>query len=451
MSDQTKATWRFPKEFWAANFTELFERMAYYACLIYLVVYLTREVGFDDSQAGTIAALFAFFTWLIPSFMGALADKWGFRLALSLAYTFLTLGYLLLGLFPVKAVTFIALILIMLGLATVKPVITGTSTRCSDEHNRARAFSVYYLIVNFGAFVGKLLADPVRSYFRDDIAGITGLREVNYYAALAAFIGLIITLVAYRTKHEPGKGKSFREIISGLGTVVTNGRFMCLIFITAGFWFIQGQLYATMPKYLLRIVSDFAKPGWLANVNPLAVALFVVPVTYLVRKIRPVSSIGIALLIIPFSALSVALTPTLINAGILGDSVNLILFSLHPVVLMLVVGIGIQGVAECFLSPRYYEFASKQAPEGEEGLYMGYQFLNVAIAWLAAFLVSGHLLELWCPAKEVVAAMPPELAAQAYDKAHYIWYVYASIGLLAFVALIVFRYVTDRIDRKASQ
>jgi dipeptide/tripeptide permease len=95
MTSEGSSTWRFPKEFWTANFTELFERMAYYACL-----YLTREVGFDDSEAGTIAALFAFFSWFIPAFMGALADKWGFRLALALAYTFLTLGYLLLGAIP---------------------------------------------------------------------------------------------------------------------------------------------------------------------------------------------------------------------------------------------------------------------------------------------------------------------------------------------------------------
>ena len=208
--------------------------------------------------------------------------------------------------------------------------------------------------------------------------------------------------------------------------------------------------YATMPKYLLRMVSDFARPGWLANVNPLAVALFVVPVTYLVRKIRPVSSIGIALLVVPFSALSVAITPALVEMGILGESVYLFLFSVPPVMLMLVIGIGILGLAECFLSPRFYEYASKQAPKGEEGLYMGYQFLNVAIAWLAAFFVGGHLLEIWCPAREVVAAMPPEQAAHAYDHAHYIWYVYALIGVAAFMALIIFRFVTDRIERKAA-
>jgi dipeptide/tripeptide permease len=442
MTDEGKSTWQYPREFWVANFTELFERIAYYACLIYLAIYLTSEVGFDDSEAGLIGGLFAFFSWTIPAFMGALADKWGFRRALTLAYAFLTSGYFLLGAVPTQVGSVIGLFLIMFGLATVKPVITGTTTRCSDEKNRARAFSLYYLIVNIGAFIGKLLADPVRGVFRDEAAGITGLREVNYYAAGAAFVAFLITVFAYRTKHEPGKGKELREIALGLGKVVSNGRFMCLILITAGFWFIQGQLYATMPKYLLRMVDDFAKPGWLANVNPLAVAVFVVPVTHLVRKIRPVSSIGIALLLIPFSALSVALTPALQEAGILSSDVS-------SVVVMLVVGISIQGIAECFLSPRYYEFASKQAPKGEEGLYMGYQFLNVAIAWLAAFFVSGHLLELWCPAPEVVAEMPPEQAAHAYDHAHYIWYVYAAIGVAALLALLIFRYVTDRMDRKA--
>jgi energy-coupling factor transporter ATP-binding protein EcfA2 len=73
------------------------------------------------------------------------------------------------------------------------------------------------------------------------------------------------------------------------GRVLLNGRFMCIILIAGLFWTIQVQLYATMPKYLFRMVSDFAKPGWLANVNPLVVVLMVVPITHFVRKIRPVS------------------------------------------------------------------------------------------------------------------------------------------------------------------
>ena len=48
---------------------------------------------------------------------------------------------------------------------------------------------------------------------------------------------------------------------------------------------------------------------------------------------------------------------------------------------LLIVGIALQGFAECFLSPRYLEFASKQAPPGQEGLYMGYSHINFFFAW----------------------------------------------------------------------
>lgn len=150
---------------------------------------------------------------------------------------------------------------------------------------------------------------------------------------------------------------------------------MALILIVAGFWAIQHQLYATMPKYTLRLVGEHASPEWLANINPFVVVLLVVPVTHLVRKISPVSSIGIALLIIPFSALTISLSPIL--ASIAGDQVTIWgQFSLHPITVALIFGIALQGLAETFLSPRFLEYASKQAPKGEEGLYLGYSHLT---------------------------------------------------------------------------
>jgi dipeptide/tripeptide permease len=219
---------------------------------------------------------------------------------------------------------------------------------------------------------------------------------------------------------------------------------MALILIVAGFWTIQGQLYATMPKYTLRLVGEQAAPEWLANVNPLVVVLFVVPITHLVRKLRPVSSIGIALAIIPLSAFSISLSPVL--ESLTGQSVNFFgLFSLHPITVMLIIGIALQGLAECFLSPRYYEFASKQAPKGEEGLYMGYSHIHTFFAWLFGFAISGYLLDAYCPDPKTLT---PEQMIHAYDHAHYIWYYYAGIGLGALVLLLFYRWITDRIDRK---
>ena len=58
---------------------------------------------------------------------------------------------------------------------------------------------------------------------------------------------------------------------------------------------------------------------------------------------------------------------------------------MHPITLMVVIGIGMQGLAECFLSPKFLEYASKQAPEGEVGLYMGYSHLTTFFAWAAGF------------------------------------------------------------------
>ncbi|MDZ7261188.1 MAG: MFS transporter, partial [candidate division KSB1 bacterium] len=356
--------------------------------------------------------------------------------ALILAFSFLTLGYVALGVFQTKPTTIVALTLIMVGGSFVKPTIMGTVARCSDEANRARAYSIFYQMVNIGAFAGKTVAKPLRTEL--------GLKYINFYSALMALLALVVVIAFYRSPEASSVGKSLREVWQGLVRVLRNVRFICLIVIVAGFWSIQGQLYATIPRYALRMVGEKAAPEWLANINPLVVVLLVVPITHLVRKIRPVSSIAIALLLIPLSALSISLSPIL--EKMTGTSVSVAgLFALHPVTVMLVVGIALQGLAECFLSPRFYEYASKQAPTGQEGLYMGYSQLTIFFAWLFGFAISGYLLEAFCPDP---MTLTPAQRLHAYDHAHYIWYVFVAIGVVAFLCLLLFKYLTDRIDQK---
>jgi dipeptide/tripeptide permease len=435
VASETKLTWNFPKEFWSANIIELFERAGYYGMFIALTLFLTRNVGFTDIETGWIVAVFAATIYLGPTFTGALADKIGFRTSLIIAFTLLTVGYLLLGAFPDKVYSLISLFIIMLGGSFIKPVITGTVAKCSDETNRARAYSIFYQMVNIGAFAGKTIAKPLRTSL--------GLEYINFYAASMAFVALLIVLFFFKNVDTAGKGKSLREILDGFGRVLTNFRFMILILIVAGFWAIQGQLYATMPKYSLRLIGEHAAPEWLANINPFMVVLLVVPITHLVRKMKPVSSISIALAIIPLSALSVALTPLL--AARTGQSVDFGIFSLHPITVGLVVGIALQGIAECFLSPRFLEFASKQAPKGEEGLYLGYSQLTTFFAWLFGFATSGYLLDRYCPDPKNIA---PDQLTQAYAQAHYIWYFFVGVGLVALLAILIFAFYTNRIDAK---
>lgn len=430
-----KLNWRFPKEFWTANVIELFERCAYYAAFIAITLYLTSRVGFTDIETGYVVAYFAAFIYLMPTFMGALADRIGFRTALILAFSLLTFGYAFLGAYQLKTTAVASLTIILLGGAIVKSVITGTVAKCSDAAHRARAFSIFYQMVNIGSFTGKTIAKPLRVEL--------GLEYINFFAAACAFIALIIVILFYKSPRIKGTPKPISEILQGLKRVVENVRFMALILIVAGFWTIQGQLYATMPKYTIRLIGEHASPEWLANVNPLVVVLCVIPITHLVRHIRPVSSIAIALLLIPLSAFTIALSPVLQSA--FGTSIGIGKIAMHPITIMMIIGIAIQGLAECFLSPRFLEYASKQAPKNEEGMYMGYSHLTTFFAWLFGFILSGYLLNAFCPDPKTV---PPDQMVTAYAHAHYIWYIFAGIGFVAFLLLLIFKSVTDRIDRR---
>jgi dipeptide/tripeptide permease len=439
---KTGMSWKFPKVFWIANFTELLERLAYYGAFMFMVAFLTEDVKFTDVEAGTLVGGFSCFLYFMPTFLGALADKIGFRKALSMAFVLGSAGYTLLGAVPEKWAAVLALVLIMLGGAIVKPVISGTTAKCSTDANRARAFSLFYMAVNVGSTISKIVADPIRISFNNMDLGITGFQAVNLLSGAVSFIAFLVVLAAFKVVDTTGEGKTFGDILNGLIRVLCNIRFMCLIIIIGGFWSIQGQLYATMPKYLFRMVGDFSKPGWIAIVNPLTVTCLVVLITQLVRRLKPITSISIGMFIIPFSALPVSLAP---NLGT--ERIQILFLSLHPIELMLVIGIFMQGCAECFLSPRFLEYASKQAPPGEVGLYMGYSHLTTAWAWLFGFVASGFLLDKYCPAPDVVAAMPEAEQAHAYDHAHYIWYFWIGVGLTAFAALMVFKFLTDRVDR----
>lgn len=429
------STWSYPKNFWVANGMELFERAAYYGTFIALALFLTDIVGFTDVEAGWIGALFASMIYLLPFVSGAAADRIGFRYSLIIAFLLLGIGYATLGLYPTKGAVVASLALICVGGSIVKPTITGTVARSSDEHNRARAFSLFYMIVNIGSFTGKTIAKPVRT--------MLGLEYVPLYSSGAAFIALVIVIFFYWPKDDlDQRPRSAMDAVRDLGQVVRNGRFMALVLITAGFWAIQGQLYASLPKYVIRMVGADASPEWYANVNPLIVVLLVVPITQLVKNLKPVTSIGISLALVPFSALIMAFS------GLFDRPIVIAGYALHPVTVMMVLGIALLGFAECFLSPRYLEYASKQAPPGQEGLYMGYAYLNTFFAWLAGFVLSGYLLDAFCPdpKKLEAAGMSAAQIKAAYAHAPYLWYTFAAIGALAFVALVVFQLVTRRAD-----
>jgi len=447
---------KFSKAFWVANSVELLERLAYYAVFIVITLYLSNVWGFSDIEAGMISGTFSACLYLLPTFAGALADKIGFRSSIILAFALLTLGYGGLGLLPTMlesaglvsygmTTTFSGLnesmlrwsivpvlILIVIGGSFIKAVISGTVARETTSETRARGYAVFYMMVNIGAFIGKTVVDPLRKSMGDQ-----GLVYLNFFSAAMTLLALIAVFFFYKSVKTEGQGKSFGEIGHGLLKVLGNARLVILILIISGFWMIQSQMYATMPKYVIRMIGEEASPGWYANVNPLVVFVLVNFITSFMKKSTALTSMTIGMLIIPVSALVMSFGNQIGTDYVLG---------LHPIAFMMIVGIAMQAIAECFISPRFLEYFSLQSPKGEEGLYLGFSHLHSFVSYLFAFGLSGFLLNKYCPDPREFTS--PEAYAVATEHAHYIWYVFVGIGLISAVALLTYGYVTRKIDQK---
>jgi len=436
-----KPVGKFPAAFWTANFMELLERAAFYGFYIAITLYLTDRVGFTDKETGYVAGAFVALLYFLPPFAGAVSDRIGFKNALIGAFALLTIGYALLGVYQTRTVVLVTLALIAVGGSFIKPLIAGTITKLTTEDNRARGFALFYWIVNIGSFSGKTFVPFIRIGW--------GLDFVNFFSAAMSFAALLFAVFAFKQEAPAGQAKSIRDVFRSLGRVMSTPRLMLLILIVSGFWTTQYQLYATMPKYVIRLLGESAKPEWIANINPLVVVLFVVLITKLMSRHQASTSIFIGMLLVPLAAFVISLGQVV--EGAVGSSISFFgLFSAHPLVVTLVIGIALQGFAESFISPRYLEYFSLQAPKGEEGAYLGFSYLYSFFAAIAGFILSGYLLERYCPdPKTLPAGLTALERASRYQDAHQIWYYFIAIGIFTAACLLLFTYTTRRNDRLA--
>ena len=405
--------------------------MAYYAVFIVLTIYLSTILGFNDFEASMISGLFSGGLYLLPIFSGAYADKIGFRKSMIIAFSLLSIGYLGLGVLPTlletaglvnygattqfnglpdsytRWIIVPVLFILMVGGSFIKSIISASVAKETTEATRARGYSIFYMMVNIGAFTGKTIIDPLRN-----VIGEQAYIYINYFSGAMTIIALLAVILLYKSTHTAGEGKSLREISRGFMKIITNWRLLILILIVTGFWMVQQQLYATMPKYVIRMAGETAKPGWIANVNPFVVVCFVSFITRLMAKRSAITSMNVGMFLIPFSALLMAC------GNLLGND---IISGMSNITLMMVAGIIVQALAECFISPRYLEYFSLQAPKGEEGMYLGFSHLHSFLSSIFGFGLAGILLTKYCPDPTLFETHAAWEAASA--NAHYIWSV----------------------------
>src|SRR5438552_1797510 len=246
----------FERPFWVANISELFERLSYYAAFASLARYLHEALSFPTERAADLAGLFGGLVWFLAIFGGAIADRLGFRRALSLAYLILSGSYFLLGsigapwLAPVRnAVPLVVLVTVVLmlpalGVALVKPCVVGTTARSSHANVRSIGYSIYYTLVNIGGFCGPLMASWVHKHL-----SVENVFRVAALSVFAMFFGVLLFFKEPR-KETSNQAASAAETLRNFWKVLTNPKFMLFLLIFSGFWIVYWQEFITLPLYV---------------------------------------------------------------------------------------------------------------------------------------------------------------------------------------------------------
>lgn len=409
----------FERPFWVANITELFERLSYYAAFASLARYLHETLRFPVEQASSLTGLFGGLVWFLAAFGGTVADRLGFRRALSLAYLILSCSYFLLGslgspwIAPLREhmplgvlVTFV-LMLPALGIALVKPAVVGTTARASKENVRSIGYSIYYTLVNIGGAAGPLVASWVHQRMR--------VENVFRVAALSVFIMIFAVLLFFREPRRAGEtqtaslGEAFRNFL----TVISNPRFMLFLLIFSGYWIVYWQEFIILPLYVHDYINPNTDTELMLVTGPVVVIALTVLVNVLTQRIAAFRAVILGALI---SAL--AWIVLIVHPSVVGAYITLVVIAL----------------GEITQSPRYYEYISRLAPLGQQGTYMGFAFLPIGIGSLIAGVFGGRLIHHF---------------GEVTHQPQRIWWAVTAVGVLT--ALLLWIYDKAFAQRAAAQ
>jgi dipeptide/tripeptide permease len=152
---------KFSGQFWLVVMFEFFERGAYYGMMSFISQYFVDSLGFPKENVGVIKGVIQPLLYFLPILSGAIADRFGYRKVLMVAFTLLGGGYFLTSQMTSYTAVFAALVIMGFGAGTFKPLISGTIAKITDESNSTQAFGIYYWSINMGAFLFPLFLVPI--------------------------------------------------------------------------------------------------------------------------------------------------------------------------------------------------------------------------------------------------------------------------------------------------
>ncbi|PWG03825.1 MFS transporter [Sphingosinicella humi] len=184
-----------PRGLFVLFFAEMWERFSYYGMRAILIFYLLQHWLFSEEKAYIIYGAYTALVYITPVIGGYLADRYiGQRKAVAFGAVLLTIGHGLMAFegtggqdSPMINVFWLALAFIIMGVGFLKANISAIVGQLYGQGDARRdpAFTIFYMGINLGAFLGSL------------IAGYLGQTYGWAYGFGAAGIGMFLGLVVF--------------------------------------------------------------------------------------------------------------------------------------------------------------------------------------------------------------------------------------------------------------
>ena len=424
--------------------TEMWERFTYYGMRGVLILFMAAAVskgglGLDDRTASAIYGMYIGGTYLFGLLGGWIADRLlGAQRAVVVGGVFIAAGNVMLALGSAE-VFFLGLLVITIGVGLLKPNASAMVAGLYPEGGARRdaGFSVFYMGINLGAFIGPLLvgwfADRfgwrwgfgvpalgmalgvaqfvwTRRYLGNAGVAAPGQQRGAWKAVLVMAAAIVLVALLAMTgvlKLDPvvmAAGASWVMLALGVGyfayllffaglTAVERKRVLVMVALVAAsvtFWAGYEQTGASMnlfaDRYTDRHIFGWNMPtAWLQAVNPFFIIAFA-PVFAALwialgkrgRDLNAATKFGAGLILLGLGFIVMYFASQRVLAGALVSPTWLILtYLLHT-------------FGELSLSPVGLSYMSKLAPPRFVGQVMGMWFLSMALGSNLAGQLSGQ-------------------------------------------------------------
>ena len=202
-----------PKGLWVLFGTEMWERFNFYGMRAILTLFLVNSLMMKESEASLIYGGFLGLCYLTPMLGGFIADRFfGNRNCILLGGLMMAVGQFLLftsasifgtNISLANTLMWSALGIIIFGNGFFKPNISSMVGSLYPKQEKSKldtAFTIFYMGINLGAFLGQLICPIV-----GDVKDAEGVRDIHAFkwGFLAASIAMLIgTAVFYFLKNK---------------------------------------------------------------------------------------------------------------------------------------------------------------------------------------------------------------------------------------------------------